>query len=1233
LPPVPEPPPTQYEDLIDNRLRQTRRQVKGVDLAGGVITLAIGLLVYLLAAAVIDHWLVAGGLGYWGRLLLWAGLFGGGGAYFVRFLLPPLAHRINPIFAAATIEQSQPSLKNSIVNFLLLRGHRQEVAPVVYQAMEYRAAADLSRVRVEVAVDRTHVIRLGYALVAVVALFSLYVALSNKSTLRSAGRILWPWSTIEAPTRVHIRDMQPGDASAFHGESVVISAEVTGLKEDEPVRLVYGTADGQSVDQIVPLTRPEGEFRYQCKFPPERLGLQQDCQYYLAAGDVQTRPFTIEVRVTPAMVVDRVDYHYPPYTGIADMKVERQGDLRAIEGTVATIHATANTDIKPGTAEIDLGCTGRRGVKMTADGRATVGQIALRLNPDDPARPEYDCYQLRFTDKHGQENRRPIRHRIEVVGDLPPEVQVTEPQREEVQVAEDGRLTIGLRAEDPDFALRRVVLKAEVGGKALPIPPLLDKQKPEKPWPGEFVGSFAFEPAKLGLKGGDRVQYWAEAEDNKEPAPNVSATAKQWIAVIGPERLQQPQPKPDRKQEEHPRQGKGSENKSDEGQPGQQANQDGQPQDKSQKLAEGERPAEGQPPKDGQPNDQPQDQGKQPSADQPKQAGGEKRTDRVDPDAEPGDAMQEILKDKDRQEKQPEQQPPDQQAKQGERQDNKQQDSGDKSAGEKSAGEKSAGEKSAGEKSGGEKSGGEKPAGEKSGGEKSGGEKSGGEKSGGEKSGGEKSGGEKAGGEKAGGEKTGAEKSGGEKAGGEKAGGEKTGGEKTGGEKTGGEKTGGEKTGGEKAGGEKAGGEKTGGEKTGGEKIGGEKTGGEKTGGEKTGGEKTGGEKSGGEKAADNRPPTEKPGADTSGGEKSGSKAGGENKPGEQQSTTKQEPGEKQPADGQQSPGAGKKPGDEAGSPAPQEDNQTRPKKSGQSGDAPGEKKSDNAQSPGTSKKQSDSQGETSGDRSGGGEQGGGQQANKPGVGGAGSNTAADEGGSKANEPGEGEIGAKAGDKAPAKKQTGSTAKQQAGEGEGTGQKKPGGKDEGKQPQKAGDSADKGTPQQNPKDGGTPGKQTSDGPGAKGSGNPTTGGKPGEQPNADAPPEAVETPAEKANLDYARKQTELALEHLRDQLAKEKPEVLERLGWTKEDARRFLDRWELMKQAAGKQGPAGTAARKQFDDALRSLGLRPRGTELRHGGMQTDQLQNLRDAGRFAPPPEWAEQFREYTRGVAGGGR
>ncbi len=128
-------------------------------------------------------------------------------------------------------------------------------------------------------------------------------------------------------------------------------------------------------------------------------------------------------------------------------------------------------------------------------------------------------------------------------------------------------------------------------------------------------------------------------------------------------------------------------------------------------------------------------------------------------------------------------------------------------------------------------------------------------------------------------------------------------------------------------------------------------------------------------------------------------------------------------------------------------------------------------------------------------------------------------------------------------------------------------------------------------------------------------------------------PPDEANLDYARRQTELALEHLRDQLAKEKPPLLDKLGWSKEDARRFLEKWDAMKRRADQSGPQADAARKQFNDALRSLGLQPRGTELRHGGVAQDKRENLRDPRNFVPPPEWDDQMRAYTRGVAGADR
>ena len=99
---------TECEVVIQERLRKTQRHVKGVDIAEGLVTLAVGILGYLLVAAVIDHWLVEGGLGFGGRLWLWAALVGVAGAYFARRVLPKAA-----IFACLNL-CFRASVKNSM---------------------------------------------------------------------------------------------------------------------------------------------------------------------------------------------------------------------------------------------------------------------------------------------------------------------------------------------------------------------------------------------------------------------------------------------------------------------------------------------------------------------------------------------------------------------------------------------------------------------------------------------------------------------------------------------------------------------------------------------------------------------------------------------------------------------------------------------------------------------------------------------------------------------------------------------------------------------------------------------------------------------------------------------------------------------------------------------------------------------------------------------------------------
>ena len=463
LPPqTPAAPPTEYEVVIDRRLQQTRRHVKGVDITGGFLTLAIGVLAYLLAAAVIDHWLVVGGLGFWGRLVLWLVLVGTAGTYFAGQLWPPLVHRINPIFAAATIEKSQPTLKNSLVNFLLLRGRRQEVAPPVYRAMEYRAAADISRVPIDTAVDRAHVVRLGCVLLGLLAVSILYLVLSPKNPIRSAcaGAIAVVVRR-GADARDHPRRAagRQGCLPRRFGRRLGRGGRLAGGRAG-PVDLQHGRRPERRSDD--PPDAVRGRVSLPVPVSAGQPGLAAGLRILSGRRRLPHPPLPHRSADAPAIVVDKVSYRYPAYTGIADQIVQRQGDLRAIEGTEVTLYATANTPIQPGTAEIDLGCTGRRGVGMTADGATAIGRITLRASAKDATGAEYDSYQLRFTDTSGRPNVRPIRYRIDVIRDLPPEVQLIEPQKEEVQLPENGKLHDRRAGGGPGFC----VAARDVAGRA-----------------------------------------------------------------------------------------------------------------------------------------------------------------------------------------------------------------------------------------------------------------------------------------------------------------------------------------------------------------------------------------------------------------------------------------------------------------------------------------------------------------------------------------------------------------------------------------------------------------------------------------------------------------------------------------------------------------------------------------------------------------------------------------------
>ena len=204
-------PPTEYEGFIDHRLRQTRRRVKGVDIAGGLVTLAIGVLGYLFAGRAGRP--LAGGrrVGVLGAAAAVAGTGRRGG----DLLRPP------PAAAAAAPHQSG----------LRRRHDREEPAVAEEQPDQFPAAPrpargsgraglsgdGVSRRGRSVESPRSKWRSIGRGWSAWAACWPRWWRCSastwscrRRVRFRSAARVLWPWSAVEAPTRVTIRDVQPG---------------------------------------------------------------------------------------------------------------------------------------------------------------------------------------------------------------------------------------------------------------------------------------------------------------------------------------------------------------------------------------------------------------------------------------------------------------------------------------------------------------------------------------------------------------------------------------------------------------------------------------------------------------------------------------------------------------------------------------------------------------------------------------------------------------------------------------------------------------------------------------------------------------------------------------------------------------------------------------------------------------------------------------------------------------
>ncbi|MGL6226292.1 MAG: hypothetical protein ACRC10_06660 [Thermoguttaceae bacterium] len=545
-------------EQIEMRIRGAAQTIKRVDVFFSGVVLLTWIVFYLFLFILLDHWCFPGRLSPFLRtLFLLPGLAGLLWYFFAR-LFPLLKYPINPVYAARVLEeQREQQMKNTLINWTMIRQEQQErlgqrkgeqterergaeigLNPLQLQmldGMTVCATRDLQQIPLELNVNHLPLLRWIITLAVLIAVLFFYTLFSPKNPWTSFLRLTLPFAGIDSPSRYRFLDVIPGDAVFFQGETITISARVEGAGQQSVV-LIYSTEDQRIVDQVIPMSIPQGANKYECSFPPGQLGLEQGVLYQIGVGTERSRVFRLVVVPPQTFEVRSITYQFPVYTGRQPITVENTGDIRAFEGTEVFLNARSNFEMDRAAFIPNDDERKGRSMLLTDDCFGASTSFVLKMDQKNPTQGEFQTYLLRGYDVEGNVNRQPSVYHIDLLQDQPPTIiWVDSPKENPLRIPYNGFTETILRAEDADFGIRMIRLHLEVAGKQLtPVVLLQADQQQISGFQGAVQVNGLIKPEQLGLQVGDVVQYWGEVVDTRLPDGNRAFTEQLTFVVENP---------------------------------------------------------------------------------------------------------------------------------------------------------------------------------------------------------------------------------------------------------------------------------------------------------------------------------------------------------------------------------------------------------------------------------------------------------------------------------------------------------------------------------------------------------------------------------------------------------------------------------------------------------------------------------------------------------------------------
>jgi hypothetical protein len=386
--------------------------------------------------------------------------------------------------AVETAETTFPQFEQRLTTFAERDGQDPFIELLAGDTMEFARSAEPN----QMVTDRRLWLSLGTSVASLAVL--LWMIAAGPGFLGYGASLLWTGTHSGTPALYDLR-VTPGDAVVRRHADQIVSALPIGLRSPS-VRLHARFQSSSKWEEIAMQPRAAGSFAggYEFLFG----GLPENVEYFVTAGPMTSKHFTIRVTDLPAVKQIRVTYHYPAWTGMPPEVEERASDLRAVVGTEAEFDISTDRPLQGGQIQLDSG----QKISLTG-GQNNVYHASLKMEKDG-------VYHVA-----GIEEGQPVRISedffIEARKANPPQVALVRPGRGDYHASPIEEVTVAAKATD-DYGLRDLTLHYSINGGAETVVNVLPK-KGEK----QAEGSATLSLEDFHLVPGDLVSVYAIAKD------------------------------------------------------------------------------------------------------------------------------------------------------------------------------------------------------------------------------------------------------------------------------------------------------------------------------------------------------------------------------------------------------------------------------------------------------------------------------------------------------------------------------------------------------------------------------------------------------------------------------------------------------------------------------------------------------------------------------------------------